>query len=533
MNKLEEIVKNTTGKTRKAFEELVHSLAGSIKENKMLKQKVDHVAEDNRLLRKRLFGTSSEKYSDSAYYQPESDLFNEFELCAENIELEEPTISPEDKPSPKKHAGRKPLPKALPRKVIEHDLTDEEKQCACGKEMEYIGTQVSEQLEYQPATLTVLEHHCKKYGCSSCNRANQKDPEIKAQLKTATKPKPLIAKSFATASLLAYIVISKFCDHLPLYRLENIFKRLSIDLSRQTMSTWVLKLGDIIIPLINMLQENILDHDVAFADETTLQVLQEPGRRAQTKSYMWCFLGGPPDQRSVIYQYHPSRAGKIPDDFFEDYKGALHCDGYFGYNALLASPDIVGINCMAHVRRKFMEALPNGKEKGVSGYVVRTLRELYKIETSLRAINAEFGVIKKVRQEKSKPILENLQSYLEEKKQRVPPESRIGKAIKYTLKRWKYLITYLEDGRYEIDNNRTERAIKPFVMGRKAWLFANSVSGAHASARLFSLIETAKANGLEPYAYLKYIFKELPHCTTAEAYEALLPWNVKSKLSEF
>lgn len=526
MNKLEEIVKGTTGDVRETLDQLVNSLADSIKEKRVLKQKVDYLAHDNRLLRKRLFGSSSEKCQ-SAPHQLDSDLFNEFELCADEVELEKPPAEPEgNKKASHKKPGRKPLPKHLPRTIIEHDLDDIH--CECGDEMDYIGVQVSEQLNYQPAQLDVIEHHCKKYVCKTCRAANQKDPAIKAQFKTAKKPKELISRSIATPGLLAQIAISKFCDHLPLYRQETIFKRLSIELSRQTMSQWMLKVGNAVIPLVNLMQERILDYDITFCDETTLQVLNEPGRRAQTKSYMWCFIGGPPDQRIIIYQYHSSRKSDIPNEFFEGYQGALHCDGYAGYNALLSSDDIVGINCMAHVRRKFMEALPNGKEKGVSGYVVKTLRVLYKLETLLKDTHPD--TIKEVRQEKAKPILEKLKIYLDEKTKVVPPQSKVGEAIKYTLKRWDYLVTYLKDGRYEIDNNRTERAIKPFVIGRKNWLFSNSVSGAHTSARLFSLIETAKANHIEPCDYFKYIFKELPNCTRVEDYEALLPWNLRSIL---
>ena len=510
------------------------AIAIRLKEINLLKQKIDYIQQDNRLLRKRLFGSTSEKTkNDDPPYQTE--LFNEFELCAQQIEIDEPPLAegPTPKPTAKKHPGRKPLPLHLPRKVIEHDLSDVEKQCDCGSEMEYLGTQVNEELEYQPAKLTVLEHHCKKYGCPQCNAANKKDPAVKAQLRTAKKPKQLIPKSYATPSLLAAIATGKFCDHLPLYRLEGIFKRSLVDLSRQTMSTWMLKVGEAVIPLVNLLQDQILDYDVAYADETTLQVLHEPERRAETKSYLWCFIGGPPERRSIIYQYHASREGQIPTIFFEGYQGALHCDGYAGYAQLLTSPEITGINCMAHVRRKFIEALPQGKEKGVSGWVVRLVRELYKIEEGLKAGHATPDQIQKTRQEKAKPLLEKLQGYLDEKAFSVPPQSKVGKAIQYTRKRWKHLTTYLDDGRYEIDNNRAERAIKPFVMGRKAWLFANSQAGAHASARLFTLIESARANELEPSTYLEHIFKELPNCTTTEDYESLLPWNVNTRFFKF
>lgn len=537
MTNLEEIVKSSDSETRQVLEEFVHTLAESIKENKILKQKNDYISHENRLLRKKLFGSSSEKIkSDDSQYQCElSALFDEFELCSQEVSIdveEPPTADLPNQPTQKKRPGRKPLPKDLPRTVIEHDLSDDEKQCECGHSMEAIGTQVSEELHYKPAELKVLEHRCKTYGCARCNTANKKAPSVKAQLKTAHKPKQLIPKSYASPSLLAAIVTNKFCDHLPLYRLEGIFKRSSVELSRQTMSTWMLKVSEAVIPLVNLLQDEIHHYDVAYADETTIQVLKERDRRAETKSYMWCFIGGPPGRRSHIYQYHPSRKGDIATTFFDGYQGALHCDGYAGYDALLNTEGITGVNCLSHARRKFHEALPGGKEKGVSGFVVRLIRELYKIEEMLKATYARNEKIKTIRQEKSKPLLEKLKAYLDEKSKCVPPQSKVGKAIQYTRKRWRYFVTYLEDGRYEIDNNRAERAIKPFVMGRKAWLFANSEAGAHASARLFTLVESAKANDVEPSVYLETIFKELPNCSTIQDYEALLPWNYKLAISK-
>ena len=344
---------------------------------------------------------------------------------------------------------------------------------------------------------------------------------------TAQKPAALIEKSMASAGLLAHIAVAKFCDYLPLYRQEQIFKRLGLDLSRQTMSIWMLKVGSAITPLINLMQEEILNYDVAYADETTVQVLDEPGRRARTKSFMWCFIGGVPHKAVTIYQYHPTRKGEIVNQFLEGYRGGLHCDGYTGYQKLIQSGQVTGLNCWAHVRRKFMEALPNGEEKGVAGYVVGQIRKLYYIEALIKRRDYEDPAIKAIRKKMAKPVLEGLKVYLDEKARTSLPQGALGKAIAYTRQRWKYLITYLEDGRYEIDNNRTERAIKPFVMGRNNWLFSQSVDGAHTSARLYSLIETAKMHLLHPVAYLKHLFTELPHCKTVGDYEALLPYNIQ------
>ncbi len=537
MNKLEQFVTSAEPEARKIMEELVHTCATIIKENNILKQKIDYIAHDNRLLRKRLFGTSSEKIvAEESATQDDLLLFNEFELVAQNVEPEEvePLEIPIEKPVNKKKPGRKALPAHLPRSVVCHDLTADEKRCACGNEMECIGANVSEELDYVPAKVAVTQHRCMKYICACCVKKKEKDENIQVTSKSAKKPAQLIEKSFASSTLLANIAVSKFCDHLPLYRQEYIFKRLSIPLSRQTMSVWMVKVGKSITPLINLLQDTILNYDVAFADETTVQVLKEPNRRAQSKSYMWCFLGGPSDKRAVIYQYHSTREADVANQFFAGYTGGLHCDGYGGYNALLKANAIHGINCWAHVRRKFIEACPQGKEKGVSGYVVKVIRSLYHIEDNLKAAQADSDTIKAVRLQKAKPILDDLKKYLDEKSRSVLRSSKLGTAIEYTRKRWPYLITYLLDGRYEIDNNRCERAIKPFVCGRNNWLFSNSVDGAHASANLFSLIESAKLQQLDPVKYLTYVFNELPNCKVLADYEALLPYavcNEKFKIS--
>jgi transposase len=541
MNQLEKIVKNADPEARKILEELVHACAENIKENNRLKQIIDYYKHDIRLLKRKLFGRSSEKLLlEEATPQDDLNLFNEFELTAQEVSPEdvkeiEPFEVPITGPVTQKKAGRKALPAHLPRTVICHDLSDEEKRCACGCEMACIGAQVSEELEYIPARIEVIQHRCLKYICEYCAKKKEKDDSIQVTSKAAKKPTQLIEKSIARPGLLANIAVSKFCDHLPLYRQEFIFKRLSIHLSRQTMSVWMVKCGNAIIPLINLMQDNILSYDVSFADETTVQVLNEANRRAQTQSYMWCFTGGPPNKQVVIYQYHRTREADVANQFFADYQGGIHCDGYGGYNALLKKEGIIGINCWAHVRRKFIEALPQGKEKGVSGHVVRMIRALYKIEENIKEAYLDDEGIKVIRQQRAKPILEELLKYLTEKSTSVLASSKIGKAIAYTLKRWPYLQTYLQDGRYEIDNNLSERAIKPFVCGRKNWLFSNSVEGAHASANLFSLIESAKANDLDPVKYLTHVFKELPSCKTVTDYEALLPYAIsdeKMKISK-
>jgi len=512
MDQPQEIIESSSEKTRKVLLELINKVAEFVEYQRKTDETIANLRHQNKLLRQKLFGSSSEKFiEDTIPKQFELDVCDSFALCATKIDINEAEIESQNSltqtPS---RAKKKPLPRQLQRKFVEHDLSEQDKQCQCGSTMEYIGDDVTENLDYQPPKLTVIQHRCKKYGCATCNKASKNDPLIKAQIRAAKKPAQIIPKGIATPSLLAQIAIAKFNDHLPLYRQSQIFNRYGIALSRQTMCEWMLKVSDAVIPLINLIQDKIIEYDVAFADETTLQVLNEPNRKAKTKSYMCCFVGGPPDQRALICQYHTGRQGDIAVQFLEGFRGGLHCDGYTGYNKLTQSDSVVGINCWAHVRKKFVDALPKGKEKGISGYVVRTIRALYQLEESLKAANATPDQIKQSRVKAAKPILDQLALYLAEKKKAVPPKSVIGKAIRYTLQRWPMLITYLQDGRYQIDNNLAERTIKPFVMGRKAWLFANSQEGAHASVRLFNLIETAKANGLNPAQYLQHIFETIP-----------------------
>ena len=479
------------------------------------------------------FGRRSEKVEDDGTTQAVLPIFNEAEVEVEqNVEGEECEDDEIEVPAHKrKKAGRKPLPEDLPRIRKEYDIPEEEKLCNCGCQMTCIGEKVSEKLDIIPAKVQVIQEVRKQYACIDCSKAAKRDEEIKPAFKLAVGARHIFPKSIATPGLLSFIATSKFCDHLPLYRQETIFKRIGVDLPRATTSLWMIKVGVAITPLINLLQDHVRTYDVSFADETTVQVLNEPGRKASNKSYIWCFAGGPPDKRAVIYQYHPTRSGRVAKQFYEDYKGAIHCDGYKGYTELISSKEITGVTCFAHVRRKFLEALPNKKLKGISGKVLKLIRKLYKLEKELKEAEASFDEIYQTRQKYAKPILDELYTLLLDSRDRVPPDFPVGKAIKYTLGLWPYLMNYIEDGRYEIDNNRTERLIKPFVIGRKNWLFCQSVQGANASANLFSLIETAKLNQLEPYAYMKIVFEKLPYCESVEDYEKLLPFNFKNKVT--
>lgn len=475
---------------------------------------IQELEERVRLLQLRKYASRSEKN-----LTLEGDIFNADEQDQKTSLKSEETITVAA--HHRKKSKRKKLPTFLPRIDIIHDLCDEQKICSCGFALTHIGEVISEQLDIIPQVVQVLCHRRIKYACKSCDKT----------IKTSPMPPQPIPKSMASPGLLAHVAVSKYCDHLPLYRQEHIFNRNGIELGRGTLSQWMIRSGELIQPIINLMRDKLLEYDVAYADETTLQVLKEKDRKAESKSYMWAFGGGSVEEFSWIFHYEPSRSSEVPLTFWDGFKGYLHVDGYAGYCKLEALQKIVLVNCMAHARRNFAEIAKLSKKKhGVSHEVLVRIATLYKIEKTLKEKEASIEEIAITRHEKSKPLLDALKNYLEEKQPGILPKSQLGKAISYVLNHWVGLTRYVEDGRLEIDNNRTERVIKPFVTGRKNWLFSDSVKGADASANIFSLIETCKFHGVNPYYYLKHVFGKINKCETVEDLEKLLPYRFNVRL---
>jgi transposase len=472
-------------------------------------------------------------------------LFNEAELLAS-----QPAGEGEDDeivvPAHKRaKGGRKPLADNLPRVRIEHDIPETEKLCPCGSGhiRPKIGEMISEQADIVPARVQVLQHVRFKYGpCHVCDgvfeqtateaHASGPRPIVLPQARVivaAPLPSQPLPKSIASPNTCAFVVTAKYADGLPLYRLEKILTRYGLDVSRGTLAQWMIRLGDLVVPLMNLMEEVQLGYDVLQIDETTVQVLKEDGRAAQTKSRMWVRRGGPPDQPVIVFNYEPTRSGKIAWRLTQDFKGYLQSDGYGGYRAVGQRADVVHVGCLAHARRKFDEALKAQTQKGRGGLAAQGLaliQKIYRVEKTAREAGMAPEARKRLRDEKAWPIWDELRQWLGRVRRHAPPSTKTGEALAYLDNQWACLIGYLEDGRIEVDNNLCENAIRPFVMGRKAWLFSDTPAGAEASARLYSLIETAKASGLEPYAYLAHIFAELPTATTLADVEALLPWNI-------
>lgn len=472
-----------------------------------LESQIHNLLESLRLGKHRLYSASSEKAPGQA------ELFDEPEEIAELIETPAKATSTA-KPATKKPATRKPLPKELPRVQRIYELPLAERQCPCGCELVEIGEDVSEQIDIIPAQVQVIQHIRKKYACKGCEES----------IRCAPKPAMLLPKSLASGNTMAYVITSKYADGVPLYRLSGILARHDIDLPRQTLSESVLKTAEQTLPLIDYMRSALLAGSVLYMDETRVQVLNEPGKSAQSQSYMWVQRGGPPDKPIIHFTYDPSRSAAVAARLLADYLGALMTDGYTAYRLVTKSKGIAHLCCWAHARRKFVDAQkaqPKGKA-GKADLAISTIAKLYAVEKETR--DSDAATRHRHRQARSVPILEQLHDWLIKTRRQVPPKSAVGKAVSYTLKYWPELVRYTENGDWPIDNNVAENAIRPFVIGRKAWLFSNSQRGAKASANLYSIIETAKANGREPYQYLSWLFERLPTADLSDC-EALMPWN--------
>ena len=484
-------------------------------ENQYLKERIN-------LLLTQLYGKKSEKQS----VFPVPDQMSFFDDSAKES-ADETVIEKIVVPAhTRKKAGRKPLPEELPRVEVIHDIEEDQKQCACGSKLIRIGEEVSEQLNYIPARLEVIRHIRPKYACKTCEGIETEGSIVKI----APVPKQIIEKSIASAGLLAHIITAKFVDALPFYRQEKQFARLGYEISRSNMTNWTIQLGQILENLAGLLKADILSGPLIQMDETTLQVLKETGRSPTTKSYMWVMRGGTPEKPLVYFHYSPTRSSNVARNLLGSYQGVVQTDGYTGYDYLDHSPGIEHAGCWAHARRKFMEVLKaKGKydrKKAKTGYTqqaVDFIGQLYSIERQADEEQLSFEQRVTFRLKKAKPVLEQFHQWLRQMEQKTPPKGLLGKAVGYTLKRWNQLTLYVNYGFVPLDTNLAENAIRPFVLGRKNWLFSDTVAGAKASAVLYSLIETARANGLNPFEYLKQLFEKSPFAETDDQIKLLLP----------
>jgi len=474
--------------------------------------------EENRWLKAQLFGRSSEKMPVEDRSPDQAWLFNEIEATAEVLPEAPQTITIPAHERAKR--GRKKLAADIPRIEVVHDLSAAEKICPSdGTALERIGEESCEQLEFIPAQIRVLKHIRPKYACPCCH----------AGVRIAPLPVTLFPKSILTPSLAAHITTAKFVDGTPLYRQEPQFERMGIPLGRGTMALWMMRIGTIyVVPLINLLNERLLAESVIHSDETRLQVLKSD-KAPTADHWMWVRAAGPPGRRIVLFDYDPSRGGAVPLRLLEGYHGALVTDGYGAYEGAAEVLGLTHAGCMAHVRRYFDEARKVGYESSQAKVALEFIAKLSLIERALWDRDRPVTPAQRleIREHKSAQIMQDFHAWLEALAPKVLPESRLGKAVYYALGQWPKLTVFLKHGEVPMTNNRCENAIRPFVVGRKGWLFSDTVKGAVASANLYSLVETCKANGVEPHAYLTFLFERLPHLKTVEDYEAVLPWNIR------
>ena len=490
------------------------------------------IALENRiaLFQKALFGPSSEKSNNLLQDQYVLPFLESVEIDNEkdiSTDKENEQNETEQSQKRRKKKGRKVLPPEITRVDDLIDLSDEEKICDCGAHLTRIGEEISEKLDYIPASLRVIRTIRPKYACRECEGAESSSKAVKI----APPPKQLIPKGVATVALMVHVLISKFADALPFYRQQAQFRRLGVDIPRSTMAAWAIYIADACKPIVDLLIEDIRSGPLINMDETPLQVLKEPGKKNTTKSYMWVFRGGDPQRPSVVFQYDPTRSKEVPLRVVgPDYCGYIQTDGYAGYEQLGKRKGIIHLGCLAHARRKFIEVVKSqGKNKtskgGTTQAVLKLIQKLYRIETVAEEQCMVPEQICALRQEQAVPVLDDLKILLDESGPTAPPSSLLHKAISYSLGQWPRLTRYTENGILRPDNNLIENDIRPVALGRKNWLFAGSPRGAFASAVYFTLIETAKANGLEPQAYLRHLLERLPYAESVEDLRQLLPQN--------
>ena len=503
---------DSTENLKSEYEDLKIQSARQEERIKLLSDEVTWLHEQIAELKRARFGSKSERWESSE----QGCLFNEAE-----VESKKPDNDEEDDGQSvaaetpvaghtRKRGKRKPLPENLPREIVKVELPVEQQVAEDGTPLKVIGWEISEKLKYEPAKMSVLEYQRAKYGVDCGD-----------YVKTAPPVPSIVPKGIPTPELLAAIIVSKYADGLPLYRLEDIFKRQGIDLTRATMARWVIAVAEASRPIWNVLSDKWRESFYGACDETHVQVLKENGRKAESKS--WMIVRSTPfgPKKIILFDYSTSRGTKAITDLLDGFKGFLQSDGLSSYDEMAHHDGVTRLGCNMHSRRRFESAEVNGAKSGKSFGTegLEFYKELYEIEDAIRDKTPDERF--RTRNEHSRPIWDKMLAWAVRNKPKVPTKSKIGNAFSYFLNEYQYLIGYLKDGRLEMDNGFTERAIRKFAIGRNNWLFSDSEDGAEASAILYSLVVTAKVNGVNPYAALVKLFTALPLAKTIEDFERL------------
>jgi transposase len=506
--------------TRENFDFLLHENNNLSKENTYLKQNLsvaekrfDILLEKIKLEKARKFASKTETAESLGQLRlifdeevkPETEIAEETPVAKETI-----TYTKEKRAK----VGRKLDTSKLPKEEKIYDLTSEEKICSCcGKEMKKIGEDISEQIEYIPAIVKVIQHICPKYSCHSCNI-----------IKSAKKSESPIPKSMAGASMIAEVIIKKYDHYLPWYRQSRILAQSGVDIPANTIGNWFMQAGDVLEPLNEAFWQQINTVKMLQADETPVKLLSK-----NIKGYMWCYYSNAPRNKFLLFDYNDSRGGKVVQKRLEKFAGILQTDGYSGYNELRDKTNIVPLGCWAHCRRKFAEVVKVTAKKGVAFQFIELIGKLYQIESKAKENEYTFDQRKELRKLEAPPILEEIKQLIATTQP--PPQSALDKAITYCKNQWSYLTAYVDHSEAEIDNNLVENQIRPFAIGRKNWLFVGNKQAADTAAFFYSLIQTCKLNGIDLRTYLIYVLNQAGKLRRREVDPAsLLPQFIDIKL---
>lgn len=492
---------------------------------------IERLLEQIRLANRRFFGSRSEKVS------PEQlSLFNDVEAAADGSAAEPSLEDIIDKaPKNRRRGGKRKIDLArFETVVIEHELPAEERACRrCGSELEEVGVEVAKRLRLVPAHFVVEEHRTHKYRCRPCCEANAEGGEAPSVLVRAHAPKNCLPGSIATPSLISYIVNAKYVNSMPLYRIEGDFASLGAAISRQNMANWVIHSYERWLAKVHgRIRAELLGHGVIHADETEVQVLKEPGRDARSVSRCWLFCSAEADTPAYAYEYRDTRSKAVAEDFLRGWSGTLVTDGYEAYYSLANGGSIRNVACLVHVRRKFIEVIDSagGAEKARRAHSV-ALEARDKINAMFHMDNS-FGDVganerKALRDERLRPLMEDFGRWLDAQIPKAAPRLKLHGALCYAKKYWPYVMNALDDGGAALSNNVAERGIKPFVIGRKNWLFSDTPRGAQASCGMYSIVTTARMNGISPRPYIEWLLTELPNAgeLTDDVLDSFMPWS--------
>ena len=480
--------------------------------------KIKWYEEQFKLSAAKKYGKSSDKVDDS-----QISFFNEAEVT-QKPETKEPTLEKITYERSKKRGINKASFEDLEVETIEYSIPEDQCFCeTCNSKIQQMSTEVRKELKIVPAKVSIVHHVRKVYVCKSCNESGEKNPVV-----TAPMPEPVIKGSFASPSLISYLIYQKYSCALPLDRQQRIFNDFGIEISKQNMANWIIKTSELWLePFYERLKRELLKETFIQADESPLRVLTKDGKDSSSKSYMWLYKSGNYGKKISLYEYTPSRSGKNPKNFLQGFSGFLQTDDYSGYNSV---ENVTRVGCLAHARRYYtdaLKALPKEAqiESTYAHAATKFFKEMFILEDKYKDFSPDERL--SLRQSQLKPIFQAYLSWLQEVQPKVVPRSSLGKAISYSLSNWELLTNILRDGQCELSNNAAERQIKPFVIGRKNYLFCKSPHGAKASAISYSIVETAKLNGLNPFYYLKYLLEELPNTRLSDegSLDHLLPWS--------